>query len=317
MTPRRRPLGNSGLSVAPLALGGNVFGWTVDEPTAFRLLDRFVDAGFNLIDTADTYSVWITGHHGGESETMIGRWMESRGRREDVLIATKVGMEMSPDSKGLSQKHIDHSIAGSLTRLRTKTVDLYQSHTDDATVPIDEPLRTYGRLMKDGKVRAIGASNFSADRLSEALRVSAEEELPRYESLQPRYNLLDREAYEGPVEGVCEAGGLGVITYSSLASGFLSGKYRSESDLTKSPRGARMGPRLTGRGPQVLGALDRVATRLGVAPSTVAIAWTVSRPSVTAAIASATSVDQLNELLEGAQMQLDAEARSELENPRP
>jgi aryl-alcohol dehydrogenase-like predicted oxidoreductase len=315
MAINRRPLGKSGLSVAPLAFGGNVFGWTVEEPTAFRLLDRFVDAGFNLIDTADTYSTWVPGHHGGESEGIIGRWLESRRRREDVLIATKVGMEMTPDSKGLSRDHIEQSVSGSLSRLRTDHIDLYQSHSDDPNVPIDEPLRKYAQLLEAGKIRAIGASNFSADRLSEALRASNLLGLPRYESMQPRYNLLDRDAYEGALETCCASAGLGVITYSSLASGFLSGKYRSSSDLTKSPRGARMEARLTGRGPRVLAALDRVAERLGVARSTVAIAWIVSRPTVTAAIASATSVAQLDELMEGASMQLDATSRSELEIP--
>ena len=315
MSIKRRPLGKSGLSVAPLAFGGNVFGWTVEESTAFRLLDRFVDAGFNLIDTADTYSTWVPGHHGGESETIIGRWLESRGRRDEVLIATKVGMEMAPEAKGLSRNHIENSITGSLKRLGTRSVDLYQSHADDLSVPIDEPLHTYARLLGEGKIRAIGASNFSAERLSEALRSSTEHGLPRYESMQPRYNLLDRDAYEGALEKCCKSAGLGVITYSSLASGFLSGKYRSKSDLTKSPRGARMEARLTGRGPQVLAALDGVAERLDVARSTVAIAWTVSRPGVTAAIASATSVEQLDELMEGANMRLDATSRSQLEAP--
>jgi aryl-alcohol dehydrogenase-like predicted oxidoreductase len=317
MSMTRRLLGKSGLAVAPLAFGGNVFGWTVEEPMAFRLLDRFVDAGFNLIDTADTYSAWVQGHRGGESEIIIGRWLESRGRREEVLIATKVGMEMTPDSKGLSRDHIEESFAGSVSRLRTGYIDLYQSHTDDPSVPIEEPLRTYARLLEAGKIRAIGASNFSVDRLSESLRASKEQGLPRYESMQPRYNLLDRDAYEGGLEKCCESAGLGVITYSSLASGFLSGKYRSKSDLTKSPRGARMETRLTGRGPQVLAALDAVAERLGVARSTVAIAWIVSRPSVTAAIASATSEEQLEELMEGAKMQLDATSRGQLENPAP
>jgi aryl-alcohol dehydrogenase-like predicted oxidoreductase len=317
MSIKRRPLGKSGLSVAPLAFGGNVFGWTVDEATAFRLLDRFVDAGFNLIDTADTYSAWVPGHHGGESETIIGHWLEARGRREDVLIATKVGMEMAPVSKGLSRAHIEQSFAGSVSRLRTDHIDLYQSHTDDPSVPIEEPLRTYAGLMESGKIRAIGASNFSVDRLSGALRASGEEGLPRYESMQPRYNLLDRDSYEGDLEKLCGSAGLGVITYSSLASGFLSGKYRSKTDLSKSPRGARMEARLTGRGPAVLAALDGVAERLGVARSTVAIAWVVGRPGVTAAIASATSEEQLDELMEGARMQLDAASRTELENPAP
>jgi len=226
-------------------------------------------------------------------------------------------MEMAPNSKGLSRDHIEHSIADSLSRLRTGSVDLYQSHADDPTVPIDEPLRTYARLMGDGKIRPIGASNSSAERLTEALQVSAEKGLPRYECMQPRYNLLDRDPYEGALEKCCESAGLGVITYSSLASGFLSGKYRSKTDLAKSPRGARMEARLTGRGPRVLAALDSVAERLGVARSTVAIAWIVSRPSVAAAIASATSVEQLEELMDGARMQLDATSRSQLENPTP
>jgi aryl-alcohol dehydrogenase-like predicted oxidoreductase len=317
MPIHRRPLGKSGLSIAPLAFGGNVFGWTVDEPTAFRLLDRFVDAGFNLIDTADTYSTWVSGHHGGESESIIGHWLESRGRREDVLIATKVGMEMAPDSKGLSREHIEQSVAGSLTRLRTDRIDLYQSHTDDLSVPIEEPLRTYARLLEARKIRAIGASNFSVERLAESLRASDQQALPRYESMQPRYNLLDRDMYEGALAKCCASAGLGVITYSSLASGFLSGKYRSKADLTKSPRGARMEARLTGKGLQVLAALDGVAERLGVARSTVAIAWTVQRPGVTAAIASATSEEQLDELIAGATMELDANSRRELENPAP
>jgi aryl-alcohol dehydrogenase-like predicted oxidoreductase len=315
MANSRRPLGNSGLSVAPLAFGGNVFGWTVDEATGFRLLDRFVDAGFNLIDTADTYSVWLPGHHGGESETLIGRWLESRGRREEVLIATKVGMEMSPEAKGLSRGHIERSIAGSLSRLRTDYIDLYQSHADDPSVPIDEPLSTYARLVADRKVHAIGASNFTAPRLAEALKASAEGGFPRYESVQPRYNLLDRDTYEGALEKCCASNGLGVLTYSSLASGFLSGKYRSPADLSKSPRGARMESRLTGRGVRVLATLDRVAERLGVPRSTVAIAWIVGRPGVTAAIASATSEDQLDELMDGARLPLDAASRKELDDP--
>jgi aryl-alcohol dehydrogenase-like predicted oxidoreductase len=291
-----------------------VFGWTVDEPTAFRLLDRFVDAGFNLIDTADVYSTWVPGHHGGESETIIGRWLEARRRRDEVLIATKVGSEMTPVSKGLSREHIEHSFAGSVSRLRTDHIDLYQSHTDDPSLPVEEPLRAYAGLMESGKIRAIGASNFSVDRLSAALRASGEQGLPRYESMQPRYNLLDRDGYEGDLEKLCRSAGLGVITYASLASGFLSGKYRSKSDLSKSPRGARMESRLTGRGPAVLAALDAVAERLDVARSTVAIAWVVAQPGVTSAIASATSEQQLDELMEGAKMQLNAVSRTELES---
>jgi aryl-alcohol dehydrogenase-like predicted oxidoreductase len=287
----------------------------VDQPTAFRLLDKFVDAGFNLIDTADVYSTWVPGHHGGESETIIGRWLESSGRREDVMIASKVGMQMTPDAKGLSRNHIERSVAGSLSRLQTDHIDLYQSHEDDPTVPLEEPLRAYAGLLAEGKIRAVGASNFSAQRLSEALQTSRGGGLPRYESMQPKYNLLDRDVYEGELQRVCEAAGLGVLTYSSLASGFLSGKYRSKSDLGKSVRGARMEGRLGERGRRVLAALDAVSERLGVAPSTVAIAWVVAQPGVTAAIASATSLDQLNELIRGATLQLDASSRKQLDEP--
>jgi len=310
----RRPIGRSGLSVAPLAFGGNVFGWTVDEPRAFRLLDRFVDAGFNLIDTADEYSTWVSGHQGGESETMIGRWLRASGRREDVLIATKVGMEMPSGGKGLSRKHLEESITGSLARLQTDHIDLYQSHEDDPETPLEETLEAYAGLLSEGKVRAIGASNFIAERLTEALEVSQAHGWPRYESLQPRYNLLDRDDYEGELERVCQSAGLGVLTYSSLAAGFLSGKYRSKSDLGKSPRGAGMEDRFTNRSRRVLAALDAISERLGVARSTVAIAWIVARPTVTAAIASATSLEQLEELMAGATLQLDAASRKLLDD---
>ena len=310
----RRPIGRSGLSVAPLAFGGNVFGWTVDEPRAFRLLDRLVDAGFNLIDTADEYSTWVSGHQGGESETMIGRWLRASGRREDVLIATKVGMEMPSGGKGLSRKHLEESITGSLARLQTDHIDLYQSHEDDPETPLEETLEAYAGLLSEGKVRAIGASNFIAERLTEALEVSQAHGWPRYESLQPRYNLLDRDDYEGELERVCQSAGLGVLTYSSLAAGFLSGKYRSKSDLGKSPRGAGMEDRFTNRSRRVLAALDAISERLGVARSTVAIAWIVARPTVTAAIASATSLEQLEELMAGATLQLDAASRKLLDD---
>jgi aryl-alcohol dehydrogenase-like predicted oxidoreductase len=310
----RHPIGRSSLSVAPLAFGGNVFGWTVDEPRAFRLLDTFVDAGFNLIDTADEYSTWVSGHQGGESETMIGRWLRASGRREDVVIATKVGMEMPSGGKGLSRKHIEESITGSLARLQTDHVDLYQSHEDDPETPIEETLQAYAGLIAEGKVRAIGASNFTAERLTESLEVSHAHGWPRYESLQPRYNLLDRDDYEGELERVCQSAGLGVLTYSSLAAGFLSGKYRSKSDLGKSPRGAGMEDRFTDRSRRVLAALDAISERLGVARSTVAIAWIVARPTVTAAIASATSLEQLEELMAGAMFQLDTASRKLLDD---
>ncbi len=311
--PSRRPLGRSGLSVAPLALGGNVFGWTVNEAMGFRILDAFVDAGFNLIDTADVYSSWLPGHEGGESETLIGNWLRETGRRSELLLATKVGMDMGSGGKGLSAEHISQSIDGSLRRLQTGYVDLYQAHTDDRDTPLDETLGTFASLIEEGKVRAIGASNYDADRLEEALLVSADRGLPRYESLQPRYNLLDRAEYEATLEPVCRAQGLGVLTYASLASGFLTGKYRSKDDVGKSPRGPRAVARLDERGVGILTALDEVASRLGAAPATVALAWILARPSVTAPIASATSVNQLRPLVEAASLTLDAGAIRELD----
>lgn len=310
---RLRPLGRSELKVAPFALGGNVFGWTVDQPTGFRILDAFVDAGFNLIDTADTYSIWIEGHHGGESETIIGEWLRRSGRRDDVLIATKVGMDMGPGGKGLSEDHIQHSIEGSLRRLQTDRIDLYQAHEDDPNSPLDETLGAFGDLIEEGKVRAIGASNYDADRLEEALLLSQDRGLPRYESLQPRYNLIDRQVFESSLEPVCRTRGLGVLTYSSLASGVLTGKYRSAEDAGKSPRGRRAVKRLDGRTLRILAALDSVAARLDVRPATVALAWLIARPTVTAPIASATSIDQLRELVSAASISLDAAALSELD----
>ncbi len=309
----RRPLGRSGLQVAPFALGGNVFGWTVDQPTGFRLLDAFVDAGFNLIDTADTYSIWIEGHHGGESESVIGQWLQRSGRRDDVLIATKVGMDMGPGGKGLSEDHIQASIEDSLLRLRTDHIDLYQAHEDDPNTPLDETLGAFGDLIEQGKVRAIGASNYDADRLEEALLLSQDRGLPRYESLQPRYNLVDREEFEASLEPVCRAQGLGVLPYSSLASGFLTGKYRSTEDSAQSPRGTRAVKRLDDRGRRILSALDAVAGRLDARPATIALAWLMARPTVTAPIASATSLDQLHELIAAASLSLDASALSELD----
>ena len=311
--PPRRPLGRSGLAIAPLALGGNVFGWTVGEAEGFRLLDAFVDAGFNLIDTADTYSIWAGGHHGGESETMIGNWLHRTGRRDEVVIATKVGMDMGPGGKGLSATHIRTSVEGSLSRLRTDHIDLYQAHEDDTAAPLEATLDAFNGLVRGGKVRALGASNYTAERLREALQCSADHGFARYESLQPRYNLLDRTEYEGALETVCRREGLGVITYSSLASGFLTGKYRSAADLNKSPRGARAGQRLDPRGRRVLAALDEVAARLGSAPATVALAWLLERPGVTAPIASATSIPQLRELLDAPSLRLDAASRDLLD----
>ncbi len=310
---QRRPLGRSGISVAPWGFGGNVLGWTATEPGAFRLLDAFVDAGFNLIDTADTYSAWLPGHRGGESEALIGRWLRESGRRDDVVLATKVGMKTASGEQGLSPAHIEASLAGSLERLGTDRIDLYQSHTDDASVPIADVLATYDRALRRGVVRAIGASNFTAARLVESLEVSRATGLPRYESLQPRYNLADRPGFEADLAPVCREHGLGVLPYASLAGGFLTGKYRSPADLSRSPRGGRMEARLNDRGRGILAALDSVAKRLDVAPASVALAWVVGRPGISAALASATTREQLEELIVGASLQLDAAAVAELE----
>ncbi|MCI4319240.1 MAG: aldo/keto reductase [Thermoplasmata archaeon] len=308
-----RPLGSTGLSIAPLVLGGNVFGWTVDDVTGFRLLDAFVDAGFNAIDTADVYSSWVDGHSGGESESLIGRWIAARGRRSDVLLFTKVGMEMGDGSKGLSPGHIRASLDASLKRLHTDHIDLYQSHQDDPSTPLEETLGAYASPLKDGRVRALGASNYSAERLEAALSASRKSELPIYQTLQPRYNLLDRKEFEGDVEELCRRHKLGVITYSSLASGFLSGKYRSAEDAGKSARGRRAISRLDDRGRRILSALDQVAAEVQTTPSAVAIAWLLARPTVTAPIASATSVEQLHELLAGTTLRLGADAVRQLD----
>jgi aryl-alcohol dehydrogenase-like predicted oxidoreductase len=307
-----RDLGNSGLRVGPLAFGGNVLGWTADEPTSFRLLDAFVAAGFNLIDTADIYSRWAPGHHGGESETVIGRWLKRSGKRDQVVIATKVGMEMGPGDKGLSPAYIMRAVEGSLGRLQVDCIDLYQAHADDEATPLEETLSTFAELIRQGKVRALGASNYSAGRLAEALRVSDDKDLPRYESLQPLYNLYDRAPYEEALEPLCVREGLGVITYFSLASGFLTGKYRSAADLSKSPRGSRVKEYLNERGERILRALDDVASRLRSTPGRVALAWLLARPSVTAPIASATGLEQFQDLVEATRLQLDAAAVEQL-----
>lgn len=314
MTPvPRRPIGRTGLSVAPLAFGGNVFGWTADERRSFELLDAFVSAGFNLIDTADTYSRWVPGNHGGESETILGRWLRESGRRRDVVLATKVGMEIAPGRQGLSPQHIRESIDGSLERLGVDRIDLYQSHVDDPATPIEQTLETYRDLIDRGKVGAIGASNFTAARLAESLEVSRKKGLPAYQCLQPRYNLMDRSDFEGDLQRVCAEHRLGVITYSSLASGFLSGKYRSKDDLGKSPRGARAESRLTESGHRILAALDEVAADTGSKSATVALSWLIGRPGVTAAIASATSVTQLEELTAAASLRLPRSAIDRLD----
>jgi aryl-alcohol dehydrogenase-like predicted oxidoreductase len=309
----KRQLGRSGIAIAPIVFGGNVLGWTADEPTSFRLLDAFVAAGFDCIDTADVYSRWAPGNKGGESEAIIGRWLKARGRRDDVVIATKVGGEMAPGKKGLSRAHILRAVEESLARLQTDYIDVYQSHWDDPATPIEETLGAYAELVKQGKVRSIGASNFDPHRLQASLQASDQHGHPRYEVLQPKYNLHDRSEFEAALEPLCRDRGLGVITYYSLASGFLSGKYRSESDLGKSVRGGGMNRYLTERGLRILSALDRVSARVRATPAQVALAWLMARKSVTAPIVSATSIAQLEEILGAARLTLDAEAISELD----
>ena len=299
-----RELGRSGLKVSPLCFGGNVFGWTANEADSFRLLDRFVDAGFNFIDTADVYSRWAPGHQGGESETVIGNWLMRSGKRGRVVIATKLGMEMGPDRKGLSAAYIRRAVEESLRRLRTDVIDLYQSHKDDPETPLEETLGAYAELIKAGKVRAIGASNYEAPRLKAALKASARHGLPRYESLQPHYNLVERAHYESGLEALCREEGLGVIPYFSLAAGFLTGKYRSFKDLGQSPRGQGVAKYLDERGIGILAALDEVAARHRARPAQVALAWLMARPGITAPIASATRLEQLEELIGAAELHL-------------
>ncbi|GAA4374774.1 aldo/keto reductase [Hymenobacter koreensis] len=302
---QHRELGRSGLHIAPLVLGANVFGWTADEATSFQVLDAFVAGGGNAIDTADGYSVWVPGHQGGESETIIGKWLKKRGRRDDVIIATKVGWEITPTQKGLSKDYILRTVEGSLKRLQTDYIDLYQSHKDDPTVSVQEPLEAYAQLIKDGKVRAIGASNFSAERLTQALQASEQHGLPRYETLQPLYNLYDRADFEQQLLPVVQQYGLGVIPYYGLAAGFLTGKYRSAADLQKSARGGGVGQKyLNEKGLRILQALDAVAATHNVTPAQVALAWIMAQPGLTAPIASATSVGQLQELLPALQLHL-------------
>lgn len=304
----KRKLGNTGFDVAPLALGGNVFGWTADEAMSFRLLDAFVDAGFNLIDTADSYSRWATGHKGGESETVIGRWIARRGRHDDVIIATKVGSDMGEGHKILRKSYIVRAVEASLERLQVGCIDLYQSHWDDENTPFEETLGAYDQLLKQGKVRAVGASNLTAARLRQALDVGKSRGLPRYETLQPHYNLYERASFEGELQQLCIHENLGVITYFSLAAGFLTGKYRSEADFGKSARGGGIKKFMNARGMKILDALDRVSKRFDATNAQIALAWLMARPGVTAPIASATSLDQLREILRATEIKLDAQA---------
>ena len=311
---QHRPLGRSDLRFPPLMFGGNVFGWTVDQATSFRLLDALLDAGLNAIDTADVYSVWAPGHQGGESESVIGAWMKQRGAREKVVLATKVGMKMGTGGEGLSRSWIMQAVEDSLRRLQTDHIDLYQAHRDDPNTPLEETLGAFAELVKQGKVRVIGASNYSAPRLQEALDTSARLGLPRYESLQPLYNLMERHGFEDALQPLCLEHEIGVISFYALAAGFLTGKYRSEADLSKSPRGPSLKKYLDARGDRVLAALDMVAARLDATPGQVAIAWTMARPAMTAPIASASTLEQLADLVKAATIRLDSEAIEQLDS---
>ncbi|SCK57735.1 Predicted oxidoreductase [Variovorax sp. HW608] len=303
-----RTLGRSDLQVSPLAFGGNVFGWTADEAMSFRLLDAWVDAGFNFVDTADVYSRWVPGHTGGESETLIGKWLRQTGKRNRIVLATKLGKPMGDGKQGLSPAYIREAVDASLRRLKCDHIDLYQSHDDDPDTPLADTAEAFAELIRVGKVRAIGASNFSAPRLQEALDVAEKQRLPRYESLQPLYNLYDRAVFEKDLEALCKERGVGVINFYALAAGFLTGKYRTEADAAKSARGASTTKKyLNPRGLRILDALDKAAKAIGAKPGQIALAWQIARPAVTAPIASATSIGQLDELVAAAQLELDAE----------
>lgn len=305
---KKRKLGTTGLEIAPLVFGGNVFGWTVDQAASFKLLDAFFAAGFNSVDTADVYSKWVPGHVGGESEIIIGEWMKQRGNRNRVIVATKVGMDMGDGKKGLSKSHILRSAEDSLRRLQTDYIDLYQSHIDDPDTPLEESLEAYAELIKQGKVRAIGASNHKAERLAAALETSRKTGLPAYQTLQPNYSLIERAEYESNLEPVCEKEGLGVINYFPLAGGFLTGKYRSESDVAGKARARNVTKYLNERGFKIVDALDKVANKFNATPARVSLAWLLARPSITAPIVSATNIEQLNDLLASVEMPLDRDS---------
>lgn len=302
----KRELGRSGIQVPVLTFGGNVFGWTVDQTASFSLLDALLDHNLNFIDTADVYSAWVEGNQGGESETIIGNWLKKTGKRDQIVLATKVGKPMGEGKVGLSPRYIKDAVEASLRRLQTDYIDLYQSHDDDADTPLAETMAAFDALIKEGKVRAVGASNYSAPRLAEALKVSKENGLARYETLQPLYNLYDRKVYEEALETVVTDNGLGVINFYGLAAGFLTGKYRTQADASKSLRGESVIARyLDERGLKVLRGLDQVAEKHGAQPGQVALAWQIARPSITSPIVSATSLQQLNELAQAATLKLD------------
>ncbi len=310
---QRRKLGTTGFDVTPLAFGGNVLGWTADEATSFRLLDAFVAAGGNLIDTADSYSRWVPGHSGGESEAIIGRWIARRGHHGDIVIATKVGSDMGEGHKNLRRDYIVRRVEDSLRRLQIDAIDLYQAHWDDDTTPLEETLEGFGQLVRQGKVKAVGASNLTAPRLAAALAASSAAGLPRYATLQPHYNLYERASFEGPLQDLCVREQIGVISYYSLAAGFLTGKYRGDADLGKSTRGGGMKKYLNPRGHAILASLDTWAARLAATPAQIALAWLMTRPAVVAPIASATTVGQLEEIMRALTLELPAEALQALD----
>jgi aryl-alcohol dehydrogenase-like predicted oxidoreductase len=305
---KKRKLGKTGLEIAPLVFGGNIFGWTVDQPTSFKLLDAFAAAGFNSVDTADVYSKWVPGHTGGESEIIIGEWMKRSGNRNKIIVASKVGMDMGDGRKGLSKSHILRSAEDSLRRLQTDYIDLYQSHVDDPDTPLEETLGAYAELIRQGKVRAIGASNHKAERLATALETSRKSGLPAYQTLQPNYSLIERAEYESNLEPVCEKEGLGVINYFPLAGGFLTGKYRSEKDVAGKARARNVTKHLNERGFQILAALDQVAKKYNATPARISLAWLLARPSITAPIVSATNLEQLKDLVSSVDLVLDGES---------
>lgn len=310
---QRRKLGRSGLEIAPIVFGGNVFGWTADEATSFTLLDAFMAGGFNCIDTADVYSRWAPGHKGGESEIVMGNWLKRRGKRDDVIIATKFGVDMGDGKKGVSSAYIAQAVEASLQRLQTDYIDLYQLHFDDEATPVADTMEGLAKLVKAGKVRAIGASNLTPARLRASQEAAAKAGTPRYESLQPHYNLVERAGYEKDFEKLAVEEGIGVIPYWSLAAGYLTGKYRSAADLGKSPRGEGVKKYMDGNGPKVLAALDEIAGGIGATPAQVALAWLITRPSITAPIASATSAAQWQDIAKAVDLKLSAEAIRKLD----
>ncbi|MDN3724887.1 aldo/keto reductase [Aequorivita sp. SDUM287046] len=303
----RRELGNSGLKVSPITFGGNVFGWTVDKKQSFKLLDAFVEAGFNFIDTADTYSWWVAGNKGGESEAIIGHWFTERKNRDRIILSTKVGSQNNEHPVNVSKKFILESVEKSLKRLKTDYIDLYQTHFDDEKTPVEETLSAYQQLIDEGKVRVIGTSNMSPERIRKSLKAAEKEGLPKYETLQPLYNLMEREKYEHELRGIVEENNMGVLSYYSLASGFLTGKYRSKSDLDKSERGGGVEKYLNKKGFKVLEALDKVSEKHGTTQATISLAWLMARPTITAPIVSATTLKQMESIIKAPQLRLDEE----------